>query len=185
MLACGLGLTCEHTFGQAADAGAGYQRERVGTDARRGRVTTAPRERGDGRRGPQRPSRPGVQGPQRPGPQVAAGSFQRPYPYHLDYYKQKFGGSYAPYFGNLYGPPNVVLAPYGGYAGPGFGYGGYPPQGYGVDPRLNQPPVANGAPVTTIQPPSASGAHLIECPHCRATFQLQQQTGSFAEPQQP
>lgn len=58
-------------------------------------------------------------------PQVSGGHFQRPYPYHLDYYRMRWGGSYAPYFGNLYGPPNVVLgAPYfyGGY----YGYGGGP-----------------------------------------------------------
>ncbi len=63
--------------------------------------------------------------------QVGAGTFQRPYPYHLDYYKQRFGGSYEPYFGNLYGPPNVVLAPgfgYGGFGYGGLGYGGF---GYG------------------------------------------------------
>lgn len=44
-------------------------------------------------------------------PQVNSGWFQRPYPYHLDYYKMRYGGSYAPYFGNLYGPPQVVTAP--------------------------------------------------------------------------
>ncbi|HJQ80906.1 MAG TPA: hypothetical protein VJ828_13160 [Lacipirellulaceae bacterium] len=39
----------------------------------------------------------------------------------------RYGGSYAPYFGNLYGPPQVVTAPpyYGPY------YGGYDvPNGY-------------------------------------------------------
>jgi hypothetical protein len=41
--------------------------------------------------------------------QTSAGSFQRPYPYHLDYYRAKWGGSYAPYFGNLYGPPNYFI----------------------------------------------------------------------------
>ena len=41
--------------------------------------------------------------------QVSAGSFQRPYPFHLDYYRAKWGGSYAPYFGNLYGPPNFFF----------------------------------------------------------------------------
>ena len=41
--------------------------------------------------------------------QTSAGSFQRPYPYHLDYYRAKWGGSYAPYFGNLYGPPNFFF----------------------------------------------------------------------------
>ena len=71
-------------------------------------------------------------------PPVSAGWFQRPYPYHLDYYRMRYGGSYAPYFGNLYGPPQVVTAPpyygpyYGGYgaeaAAPngGWGYAGYP-----------------------------------------------------------
>ena len=38
-------------------------------------------------------------------PQVSGSWFQRPYPYHLDYYKMRYGGSYAPYFGNLYGTP--------------------------------------------------------------------------------
>jgi hypothetical protein len=52
-------------------------------------------------------------------PQINSGWFQRPYPYHLDYYKMRYGGSYAPYFGNLYGPPQVVTAP--PYYGP-YGY---------------------------------------------------------------
>jgi hypothetical protein len=67
-------------------------------------------------------------------PPVNAGWFQRPYPYHLDYYRMRYGGSYAPYFGNLYGPPQVVTAPpyYGAYYGeyfqpPGAGFNG----GYG------------------------------------------------------
>ena len=29
-------------------------------------------------------------------PQVSSAWFQRPYPYHLDYYKMRYGGSYAP-----------------------------------------------------------------------------------------
>lgn len=72
--------------------------------------------------------------------QVNAGWFQRPYPYHLDYYRMRYGGSYAPYFGNLYGPPQVVTAPpyYGPYYG-GYGYGGafgYDPTGvYGTRPE--------------------------------------------------
>lgn len=59
-------------------------------------------------------------------PQVSGSYFQRPYPYHLDYYRMRWGGSYAPYFGNLYGPPNVVLGV--PYFGGGFydGYGGVP-----------------------------------------------------------
>ncbi len=35
------------------------------------------------------------------------GYYQRPYPYHLDYYRMRYGGSYEPYAGNLYGPPLV------------------------------------------------------------------------------
>jgi hypothetical protein len=75
-----------------------------------------------------------------PAPQVNAGWFQRPYPYHLDYYRMRYGGSYAPYFGNLYGPPQVVTAPpyygpyYDGYIG---AYGGY---GIGYPPAIMQPP---------------------------------------------
>jgi hypothetical protein len=67
-------------------------------------------------------------------PPVNAGWFQRPYPYHLDYYRMRYGGSYAPYFGNLYGPPQVVTAPpyygpyYGEYVQPGIPYNG----GYGA-----------------------------------------------------
>ncbi|WP_425400696.1 hypothetical protein [Aeoliella sp.] len=62
-------------------------------------------------------------------PQVSSGSFQRPYPYHLDYYRMRWGGSYEPYFGNLYGPPNVVLGvPYyyggGAFYGDGGNFGG-------------------------------------------------------------
>ena len=41
------------------------------------------------------------------------GWLQRPYPYHLDYYRMKYGGSYEPYMGNIYGPPvfNQYYAP--------------------------------------------------------------------------
>jgi hypothetical protein len=73
---------------------------------------------------------------------VTAGWFQRPYPYHLDYYRMRYGGSYAPYFGNLYGPPQVVTAPpyYGPYYG-GFGY----PIGTGFNGTYGEAP----APVVT------------------------------------
>src|SRR5262245_49145071 len=102
-------------------------------------------------------------------PNVQAFNFTRPYPYHLDYYKMKWGGSYAPYFGNLYGPPQVVTAPpyygpyYGnwGYGNGDWGGGGYAPQGYN---GFNGGPVGgfNGAPVeqqgfppgTTIEGPA-------------------------------
>jgi hypothetical protein len=83
-------------------------------------------------------------------PQVSAGWFQRPYPYHLDYYKMRYGGSYAPYFGNLYGTPQVVNYPpyygpyYTGYGG-GYqngsgqpGYGGAP-AGYPANPGMVTP----------------------------------------------
>ena len=64
--------------------------------------------------------------------QVSSGWFQRPYPYHLDYYRMKYGGSYAPYFGNLYGPPNYFYygAPYYGDYSPYYGFNGIP-GGYG------------------------------------------------------
>ena len=93
-------------------------------------------------------------GDSRHAPPVSSGSFQRPYPYHLDYYRMRYGGSYAPYFGNLYGPPDVVLAApfYGGFGFGGFGYGGsgfggsgfggYGPHagGYGHPPGNVYPP---------------------------------------------
>jgi hypothetical protein len=83
-------------------------------------------------------------------PQVSANWFQRPYPYHLDYYKMRYGGSYAPYFGNLYGTPQVVnYPPYYGpyYGGNGGGYAnGYGQPGYGgvpmeypANPRMTPP----------------------------------------------
>jgi hypothetical protein len=68
-------------------------------------------------------------------PKVSAGWFQRPYPYHLDYYRMRYGGSYAPYFGNLYGPPQVVTAP--PYYGPYYG-------GYDVPNGYVQPGFSNG-----------------------------------------
>jgi hypothetical protein len=75
-------------------------------------------------------------------PQISAGWFQRPYPYHLDYYKMRYGGSYAPYFGNLYGTPQVVNYPpyYGPYYG-GYGaqYSNDYEQGYGGVP-VGYPP---------------------------------------------
>ena len=72
-------------------------------------------------------------------PQTSAGWFQRPYPYHLDYYKMRYGGSYAPYFGNLYGPPQIVTAPpyYGPYYGD-FGYGA--PNGFAQPVPLDAMP---------------------------------------------
>jgi hypothetical protein len=85
-------------------------------------------------------------------PHVNAGWFQRPYPYHLDYYKMRYGGSYAPYFGNLYGPPQVVTAPpyYGPYYG-GYEYG-YPGEhGTSGVYAYPTPPVSSDSP----PPPSS------------------------------
>ena len=82
--------------------------------------------------------------PQMFAPPVSSGWFQRPYPYHLDYYKMRYGGSYAPYFGNLYGPPQVVTAPpyYGPYYG-GYGYGD--PNAYGPNGMIYEAPVEERA----------------------------------------
>jgi hypothetical protein len=61
----------------------------------------------------------------------------------------RYGGSYAPYFGNLYGPPQVVTAP--PYYGPYYGgydmangyyrpdYGNGPAQGEIVSPPVDTP----------------------------------------------
>ena len=50
--------------------------------------------------------------------------FQRPYPYHLDYYRMRYGGTYEPYYsGGLYGTPQVVVPPVYGFGyGQSFGY---------------------------------------------------------------
>jgi hypothetical protein len=93
-------------------------------------------------------------------PQVNSGWFQRPYPYHLDYYKMRYGGSYAPYFGNLYGTPQVVTAPpyYGPYYGnfEAGGAGGYPPNGAypsGPNGMVLEPPIEEGVPQMQGSPP--------------------------------
>lgn len=89
---------------------------------------------------------PGRRVPLRQAPTVEAGSFQRPYPYHLDYYKQRFGGGYEPYFGNLYGSPSIVgTQP--------FAFSPYP-----------QP-----APTQPVQPLTAPA---LVCPHCGQAVQL-------------
>jgi hypothetical protein len=83
-------------------------------------------------------------------PQISAGWFQRPYPYHLDYYRMRYGGTYAPYFGNLYGVPQAIYYPpyygpyYTGYGSPyptdnGQAYGGMPGQ-YPTAPGAVMPP---------------------------------------------
>ncbi len=105
-------------------------------------------------------------------PRVESGWFQRPYPYHLDYYKMRYHGSYEPYFGNLYGPPEVVTAPpyYGPYyGGSGLGaggyqseYGAYPnsefgggPIAYPVEPQMQSSAAAANS-AAAAQPPTAT-----------------------------
>ena len=107
-----------------------------------------------------------------PQQQVQSGWFQRPYPYHLDYYKMRYGGSYAPYFGNLYGTPfgtpQVVNYPpyygpyYTGYgAGNGIGYGQPGPSGGQMEYPAYQDatiPEANGGESQPSQTQSTTGA---------------------------
>jgi hypothetical protein len=76
--------------------------------------------------GPQPPTHPGwnewhhpPDGREERGPAYESGWFQRPYPYHLDYYRMRYGGSYAPYFGNISGPP-IIQSPM-------FGFGPFSP----------------------------------------------------------
>lgn len=92
--------------------------------------------------------------PQMIAPPVSAGWFQRPYPYHLDYYRMRYGGSYAPYFGNLYGPPQVVTAP--PYFGPYYGgFGMEPPWPSGAWGSAGYPNGSNNAPAPNSPPSSA------------------------------
>jgi len=112
-------------------------------------------------------------------PQVSAGWFQRPYPYHLDYYKMRYGGSYAPYFGNLYGTPQVVNYPpyygpyYGGNGGGysnGYGQPGYggAPMGYPANPGMVTPgtEVGESAPSQTPsgESPMKTGSEALPAP---------------------
>jgi len=112
-------------------------------------------------------------------PQVSANWFQRPYPYHLDYYKMRYGGSYAPYFGNLYGTPQVVNYPpyygpyYGGYGGDYSngngqpGYGGVPmeyPANHGMMvPGMEAEESAAGQ-IQTSEPPVKTGGEVLPAP---------------------
>jgi hypothetical protein len=74
-------------------------------------------------------------GPRQAPSQTSGGAwFQRPYPYHLDYYRMRYGGTYEPYYsGGLYGVPQVIVPPVYGYGG--FGYG----QPYGFGPAVAHP----------------------------------------------
>ena len=87
-------------------------------------------------------------------PQQFSGSyFTRPYPYHLDYYKMRYGGSYAPYYGNLYGPSySYYPAQYNGDYGPGNSGPNYDNGGQ------NYPPSGN-----TPDGPASAGGHWAWC----------------------
>ena len=79
---------------------------------------------------------------------MSSGWFQRPYPYHLDYYRMLYGGSYAPYFGNLYGPPNNFFfgTPFFGNFSSNFGSNGFPAGGYPGDFGNGASGFGNGGP---------------------------------------
>lgn len=134
-----------------------YQRHRGGHGAI---------QRPSHRPGPYRSGHGALGRQQQQGSTVAAGTHQRPYPYHLDYYKREYGGTYEPYFGNLYGPPNVVLgAPFGGYGYPFTGpYAGVPqaagPYAQGYQPNYPAP----------VQQPAPA---VIVCPHCQQSIYLE------------
>jgi len=92
--------------------------------------------------------------------------FQRPYPYHLDYYRLRYGGSYAPYFGYLYGTPDVLLnspaygpIPWGGEY-PTTPHGAYPPaSGTSPPPRGFRESAQPGQPAEaeTLSPGNPTG----------------------------
>lgn len=91
-----------------------------------------------------------------PNATIESGAFQRPYPYHLDYYKQRFGGGYEPYFGNLYGPPAVVGAQ-------PFAASQYPQSQPAAGRRPQKPAPQARAP---------AAVPTIVCPHCGEAVQL-------------
>jgi hypothetical protein len=114
-----------------------------GIDARRAMAQFG----GDGpSRGHDRPQRPDARFSRRPPiapqPTVQGYWFQRPYPYHLDFYRQAYGGSYEPYFGFLYGTPSVyaptnLVSP----IGPAFDiYGPSQPPAYDAPGPADAPP---------------------------------------------
>lgn len=108
-----------------------------------------------------RPFPPGIGVPiVPPRASIASGSFQRPYPYHLDYYKQRYNGGYEPYQGNLYGPPSVVgTQP--------FAFSEYP----------SAQPQGNAAPTPpTSTPPATDAASPAVCPHCQQPLELHWRT---------
>jgi hypothetical protein len=88
-------------------------------------------------------------------PQQVSGSFfTRPYPYHLDYYRMRWGGSYAPYYGNLYGPSNSFYpSQYNGDFGPNYFFGQNNPGSSDL----------NSGPPSTMGDPSSSGGYWTWC----------------------
>jgi hypothetical protein len=99
-------------------------------------------------------------------PQQFSGSFfTRPYPYHLDYYRMRWGGSYAPYYGNLYGPSNSFYpSQYNGDFGPNYSFGqnGAAQNNSGSnDPNFdpNAGPQATSGPPPTMGDPSYSSGN--------------------------
>jgi hypothetical protein len=79
----------------------------------------------------------------------------------------KYGGSYAPYFGNLYGPPKVYApTTIGGQPFAPYDHGGQPPPGeyypppvYGeAAPAYGQPMIVESVPGPTSQSQSTERA---------------------------
>ena len=119
-------------------------------------------------------------------PQTNSAWFQRPYPYHLDYYKMRWGGSYAPYFGNLYGTPFGTPQVVNGGGGWGPGAGGWGGEGGGAYPPAGMDGV-NG--YGNTYPPGAtmSGPPPISNSTSQSTEQQQtsqQQAGQQQTPPQ-
>src|SRR5262249_48854723 len=94
-------------------------------------------------------------------PQVSSGWFERPYPYHLDFFRMRFGSRvgalgepYGPglpaYYGPYYTSPAVASDPYGGANGNGPGIG------YSADPNMNWNAVEipSGASTTELPAPA-------------------------------
>jgi hypothetical protein len=99
-----------------------------------------------------RPAPPDGAGSFRPQGQTEAHAsggawFQRPYPYHLDFYRMRYGGTYEPYFGGSpYGPPPIIVTPTYGYGPPFAGAYPYAPMGGMLTPEVAAPQVQPATP---------------------------------------
>jgi hypothetical protein len=155
VLSLGAALACSLFDGAIARA------QWQGDDGDDGHRPVYQRHAFDHRRDNRRDRRDFRRDTRRMSPPISAGWFQRPYPYHLDYYKMRYGGSYAPYFGNLYGPPQVVTAPpyYGPYYG---GYGGEYGNGYAV-PNYDGVPAEYPPGYGVMMP--GMGSNAVEAPN--------------------